>query len=270
MTTTESFTATGNGSEHAVRRGETLSWDVSGTFVGTVVLEQYVRNNWSPIASAAAPASGTVLADCNERMARYRFTCSEFTSGTIVAEIADVTTIAFAERRAPDGTLLERSTRSGLELVSPRLATPQGPVHAVVVDFVETAGAGTYTGAIAIPAGATLLDVIVHASAVWDPVTSAVLDVGDDDDPDGIYAAVDLMATDLAAGQSLSFAQAGGKAGAYNVGTNSHWTNRYKATARTLSAVVVVVGASGTTGRTRMTVVYQLPPEADVITATKA
>jgi hypothetical protein len=270
MTTSKSFTEAGNGPEHTARRGESLSWTVSGTFVGTVLLEQYIRGGWSPLATLAGPASGTVLVGCNERMAYYRFTCSEFTSGTIVTAIADVTTIAFAERRAPDGTLLERSTRSGLEFFSPRLATPEGPVHAVAVDFVEIAGAGIYTGAVPVPPGASILDIIVDAIAEWTAATSAALDVGDEADPDGHYAAVDLKATDLVAGESLSFAQSGGKAGAYNAGSNTHWLNRYSATARVISGVVTTVGETGDAGRTRMTVVYQLPPEADVFTATKA
>jgi hypothetical protein len=41
-------------------------------------------------------------------------------------------------------------------------------VYAQEVTFTETAGAGTYTGSVTIPAGSTLIDVIVHAVAVWD------------------------------------------------------------------------------------------------------
>lgn len=124
------------------------------------------------------------------------------------------------------------------------------------VTFTEE-GAGVYTGGVTIPAGATIVDIIVHAVALWDAGTSATMIVGDSDD-DGFYTAVNLKATDLTAGQSLSFAQSGGKAGAYNVGTNTHWTNRYSSSSRTINGIVTSVGA-GTAGRTRMTVVYALP-----------
>ena len=123
--------------------------------------------------------------------------------------------------------------------------------------FTEN-GAGTYTGSVTVPAGATILDVIVHATALWDAASSATMIVGDAADNDGIYTGVNLKATDLLAGESLSFAQSGGKAGAYNVGTNTHWTTRYSASARVISGIVTSVGA-GTAGRTRMTVIYTLP-----------
>jgi len=124
--------------------------------------------------------------------------------------------------------------------------------------FTETAGAGTYTGSVTVPAGATIIDVIVHATALWDTGTSATMKVGDAADDDGIYTAVNLKATDLLAGESLSFAQSGGKAGAYNVGTNTHWTTRYSSSARVISGIITTVG-TGTAGRTRMTVIYALP-----------
>lgn len=122
--------------------------------------------------------------------------------------------------------------------------------------FTETTGAGVYTAAFALPAGATLHDIIVNGVALWTATTSATLKVGDTDD-DGFYTAVDLKATDLLAGESLSFELAGGKAGAYIA--NSQVSPRYSATARTINAIVTTVGAAGTAGRTRVTVVYSNP-----------
>lgn len=131
------------------------------------------------------------------------------------------------------------------------------PVEAHERTFTETAGAGTYTGSVTVPAGATLLDIIVNGVALWNPATSATLIVGDATDPDGYFTGVDLMATDLLAGESLSFAQAGGKAGAYIA--NSQVSPRYSATARVISGIVTVVGGSGSTGRTRLVVVFTVP-----------
>lgn len=144
---------------------------------------------------------------------------------------------------------------------------PVAGVHAEQVTFTETTGAGVYTGSVSLPAGATLLDVIVDGVALWAATSSATMIVGDDTDDNGIYDAINLKATDLLAGESLSFAQSGGKAGAYNVGTNTHWASRYSASARSITGKITTVGAAGTTGRTRMTVVYCLPR---VKAATKA
>jgi hypothetical protein len=141
-----------------------------------------------------------------------------------------------------------------------------GPVYSREATFTE-AGAGTYTATVPLPAGATLHDVIVSGVVAWAAATSAELIVGDGTDPDGYYTAVDLKATDLLAGESLSFALAGGQAGAYIA--NAQVSPRYAAAARSIIGVATSVGA-GTAGRTRMLVVYSAPTSADVIAATKA
>lgn len=165
-------------------------------------------------------------------------------------------------------TAAELNTLSGITATATELNKLDGitgyPVQAQEVTFTEN-GAGTYTGAVTLPAGATLHDIIINGVVLWAAATSAVLEVGDGTDPDGYYTNVNLKATDLLAGESLSFALAGGKAGAYIA--NSQVSPRYSATARTISGVVTSVGA-GTAGRTRMTVVYSVP--ATVTAATKA
>lgn len=137
-----------------------------------------------------------------------------------------------------------------------------GAVQAREVTFTET-GAGIYTGSVTLPAGATLLDVLVNGVVLWAAATSAAMDVGDATDPNGYYAAIDLKATDLLAGESISFALAGGKAGAYIAA--SQVSPRYSATERVISGIVTSVGA-GTAGRTRMTVVYSAPATATAAT----
>ena len=119
--------------------------------------------------------------------------------------------------------------------------------------FTETAGAGTYTGAVSVPAGATLLDIIVNGVALWDNAGAVTMIVGDTDD-DGYYTGINLKATDLLAGESISFALAGGKAGSYIA--NSQVSPRYSATARTINGIITTASTGGTAGRTRMTVVY--------------
>ncbi len=140
---------------------------------------------------------------------------------------------------------------------------PAAGVVSSEVSFTED-GAGTYTAAVTVPAGATIHDIIVNGLALWGAATSAVMKVGDAADDDGYYTNVNLKATDLLAGESISFAMAGGKAGAYIA--NSQVSPRYSASERTISGVVTSVGA-GTSGRTRMTVVYSL---STAVEATKA
>lgn len=133
----------------------------------------------------------------------------------------------------------------------------------------EEDGEGTYTASLNLPAGATLVDVIVHAEALWDAATSATMKVGDAADDDGFFTGINLKATDLLAGESISFAHTGGKQGAdVDVpGAAAHVRRRYLDTARVVSGVVTSVGA-GTAGRTRMTVCYSKP--TTVVAATKA
>lgn len=121
--------------------------------------------------------------------------------------------------------------------------------------FVEE-GAGAYTAAVTLPADSTVLDIQVYAEAVWDAGTSASLEIGDGDDPDGFYTAVNLKATDLTADQALTFAAQGGVGGAYlTAGSDTHFTNTYSDEARTITATVDSVGA-GSAGRTRVLVIY--------------
>ena len=138
-------------------------------------------------------------------------------------------------------------------------------VHAMEASFTETTGAGVYTASRTLPAGATLIDIIVNGIALWTATTTALMDVGDGTDPDGYFTQINLKATDLLAGESISFALAGGKAGAYIA--NSQVSPRYAAGSRVISGVVTTVGAAGNAGVTRMTVIYSTPLTAT--TATK-
>lgn len=132
--------------------------------------------------------------------------------------------------------------------------------------FTETTGAGTYTGTVDLPAGAVLLDVQIHGVALWAATTSASLEVGDAGDADGYWTAVNLKATDLLAGESLTFANPGStEVGAYIA--NSQVSPMYAAAARTITATVVTVGAAGATGITRVLVLYVVPTDR---AATKA
>lgn len=120
-----------------------------------------------------------------------------------------------------------------------------------------TLAAGVYTASHTIPAGAAVQDILVNAVALWNAGTSATMIVGDGTDDDGFYTAVDLKATDLLAGESVSFALAGGKAGAYIA--NSQVSPRYSASARAITAKVTTVGTAPTTGETRVNIIWVQP-----------
>lgn len=136
------------------------------------------------------------------------------------------------------------------------------------INFTED-GAGTYTGTVDIPAGAIIRDVVIHNHVLWTAAVSASLEVGDAADPDGFFTAVNLKATDLLAGESISFAFPGGQMGAdvdADAAGAQHVRRRRLATARVVTATVVSSGA-GTAGRTQVVVEYVQPT---FVEATKA
>ncbi|TAL08054.1 MAG: hypothetical protein EPO02_13765 [Nitrospirae bacterium] len=114
--------------------------------------------------------------------------------------------------------------------------------------------AGVYTASVTVPAGSHILDILVEGVALWNNGTSATLKIGDATVDDGYYTGVNLKATDLLAGESLSFTAAGGKAGSYIA--NSQVSPRYSASDRVIAAIVTTVGSVPTTGSTRVLVIW--------------
>jgi hypothetical protein len=176
------------------------------------------------------------------------FVTASGVSQLYVAPVGDLTSVTGLTADATDLNVLTNVT--GTPLVSQEIT------------FTEVAigGAATYTGTVTLPAGSTLVDIIVTGVALWDDGTSASLEIGNSDDPDGYFTAVDLLAVDLLATESLNFDKQGGVGGAdATTGTNTHITDRYSAAAELITATVVVGDGDGTAGRTRVTVVYSLP-----------
>jgi len=166
---------------------------------------------------------------------------------------------------AASGTLLQGAT-GGVSSWAAYGAI--GLVRTVEIDFTETAGAGTYTGSVTIPAGSTLIETVVHGVALWNNAGACTLKVGDVADDDGIFINIDLKATSLLAGEGISAAgvagSAGGVAGADLA--NSQWNRRYLAGARVISGIVTTASTGGSTGRTRLTVVWSEPSSATAAT----
>lgn len=155
------------------------------------------------------------------------------------------------------------------------VADARGLFHAYMqtreVTFTETTGAGTYTALFVVPAGATMVELIVTGVTLWAAATSATLKAGFDGSFDTYFTGVDLKATDLLAGEQISLAGGTGAAGG-KAGTDvaaSQWNRRYSATARTYKVIVTTVGASGAAGVTRVTAIFSAPATVDVVAATK-
>lgn len=192
-------------------------------------------------------------------------------------------TLFWAVRRGVDSTIPALHVSGGtITEVAAVLATVAAAATAVVPNSAAAAavtsftggefaaelafvanGAGTYVGTVAIPAGATVVDVDVRNTVVWDSGTSASLTVGDDDNATGYIAATNVKTTPAAdtngAGQGLSTELSlGATAGVYKGGAG-----KYCAVAKTITATIVAVGA-GVAGRTRVLVRYVVPASAVV------
>lgn len=124
------------------------------------------------------------------------------------------------------------------------------------VTFTETSGAGTYTGTMALPAGARIIDIGCDGQALWNSAGACALVVGDAGSANGFFTSTDLKATDLLAGEINNLEHPGGKAGSYIA---SEQRNLYTAAARSIIAVVTQASGTGTLGRTRVYVTYSVP-----------
>lgn len=121
--------------------------------------------------------------------------------------------------------------------------------------FTETSAATTLSGVMTLPAGSRIIDIGVDGQALWSATTAASIVVGDAASATGFFVATDLKATDLLAGEINNIEHPGGKAGAYIA---SEQRVLYSATARNIVATVTK-GGTGTSGRTRVYVVYAAP-----------
>lgn len=105
-TASKSFTATGNGTQLLVRSGALFSYAITGTFVGTVILERTRDGGitWEVLATKTAPASATLLCETPDGgPAVHRFRCSAYTSGTIVTTLSDSSDVLTRSRNG-DGS----------------------------------------------------------------------------------------------------------------------------------------------------------------------
>jgi|GEM_PF-4329692 len=137
------------------------------------------------------------------------------------------------------------------------------------ISFTEDGSGTSYTGTIEIPAGALLTSLQFVSTVLWDG-TSASLDIGDDDDANGWFAAVNLKATDLLVGEVLDISNAenwGGAQGVYLVAATGRKgrvtagvdSGIYYGAASEIIGVVTPGAADGSAGRSFMSACYSVP-----------
>lgn len=139
LTLAASFTGATAGAALPLKSGDFFSYSVSGTFVGTVVLERSnnAGQSWQQVASASAAASGYLVVDSTDGQSfNYRFRCSAFTSGTIVTSIVGDQKV-LQEVRDRNGALLFRVKEDSVDAL---VRTSQSRLLTVGAKVGTTAG----------------------------------------------------------------------------------------------------------------------------------
>lgn len=175
-------------------------------------------------------------------------------------------------------TISSTDTLTNKTLTSPTINTPTvaspvltgnagtGTVFAKTALFTEDATSLTHTATFTIPAGATLLDIIVVPEVLWTGGTAAFT-CGDANSATGWFTTTNLKATDLVLGERLQASNAnnwGGVNGAYlttagRFGQQStNMIGGYCPTAYSVIGVVTVGTPATTAGRLRMTVLWMV------------
>ena len=116
-TVSKNFTATGAGGSLSVKVGDSFTYDVSGTFVGTVVLQRSVTGgaSWETVTSKTSTASGNVTVESSgSSQVSYRFICSSYTSGTITTTITDEIMAPVQEFKNLNGETIAYTTEDGM------------------------------------------------------------------------------------------------------------------------------------------------------------
>ncbi len=129
-----------------------------------------------------------------------------------------------------------------------------GNVRTSSVLVTQTSGDGVYTADIPLPAASWLVDFCVLPLVAWDGI-SADGDLGDELDPDGFKASLDLKMVTT----KICFLNGdidGPYAAELSMGSNIGMS--YSAVARTLRLTVTQIGA-GTLGRTLLMATYASP-----------
>lgn len=199
----------------------------------------------------------------------YNRTGATDTGGTYVGIALTSPTISGTSAIGAGATLTS-PTLNTATLASPAVTgdASSGVVVSKTVAFVEDATSTTSTGTVVIPAGATLVDIVVTSSVLWTK-SSARFTCGDAQAATGWFTSTNLNATDLLVGEALRAAGGtaawGGVNGAYLVSATGRFgqatatiAGPYYVSAGSVIGVCTVTPGAGTAGRTFMTVTYSV------------
>lgn len=117
-TVSTSFTSATAGLPILIRHGDQFTYDLSGTFVGTLKLQKTTSGgaSWDVISSHTTTASGTVKnEDSGGADILVRWECTAYTSGTAVAVVADAT-IVFQTFDDPAGNAVVTIDEAGVNV----------------------------------------------------------------------------------------------------------------------------------------------------------
>lgn len=166
------------------------------------------------------------------------------------------------------GATLTGATTTATAQISPIVTGDAGTgmLFAKTVLFTENATSTTHTGTVVIPAGATLVDILVVPEVLWTGGTAAFT-CGDANSANGWFTTTNLKATDLILGERLQASNAnnwGGVNGAYLTAAgrfgqqSTNMIGGYCPTAYSVIGVVAVGTPATTLGRLRMTVIWMV------------
>ncbi len=191
----------------------------------------------------------------------------DFTSAPTVAGVALTS--------ATSTQTLTNKTLTSPTVTTPTITSPvvtgdasSGVVVSKTVAFIEDATSTTFTGTVVIPAGATLVDIVVTSSVLWSKASSRFT-CGDAQSANGWFTSTNVNATDLLVGEALRAAGGsaswGGVNGTYLVSATGVFgqatatkAGPYYVTAGSVIGVVTVTPGAGAAGRTFMTVTYSV------------
>ena len=162
------FTATGVGNALSVKNGDSFTYAVAGTFVGTVKLQESRDggSSWVTLVTATGVVSSTTrkVENGDGQGSMFRFQCTAFTSGTIETDLDDVSSVA-QSFRDQDGT--------------ERLQVVEG--GAKVVGTLEVTGAATLSSSLALTgtmtAGGLTMSGPIYERKGSDVASAATLDL---------------------------------------------------------------------------------------------
>ncbi len=226
-----------------------FTWTSDGTF--TTALTTYSDSGLT------APNTNPILTDANGYF--RAFVAADVTLDVSVQNASSV----------PQFTWLgiKPMAQTPVSLTSPIIIGDggSGVIFSKTVLFTEDVTSTIHTGTVVIPAGATLLDILVVPQVLWTATGTVTFKCGDANSSNGWFLNTNLKATDLLLGERLQASNAnnwGGLNGAYlttagRFGQQSgNMIGGFCLTAYSVIGVITVVTPATTAGRTRMQVLW--------------